>query len=255
MRVIVTRPAGEAAEWVQSLQAHGFEAIALPLIDIQPVRESSELAAAWAHVAACRAAMFVSANAVRAFFSQRAACVWPSSTRAWSTGPGTRAALVEAGVPAGQIDGPPAQAPRFDSEALWEQVASQAMKDTQVLIVRGGEAGDTAGSGRDWLGDSLRAAGVRVRTVLAYTREAPAFTVQQRELALAAAVGDAAWIFSSSQAIAYLRAWLPQQDWSAARAVASHSRIAQAAREAGFGVVCESRPTVDAVTAALESLR
>jgi uroporphyrinogen-III synthase len=37
--------------------------------------------------------------------------------------------------------------------------------------------------------------------------------------------------------------------------VATHPRIAQAARDAGFGVVCESRPTEEAIVAALESIR
>ncbi|MGE3348297.1 MAG: uroporphyrinogen-III synthase, partial [Ramlibacter sp.] len=38
-----------------------------------------------------------------------------------------------------------------------------------------------------------------------------------------------------------------------ARAVATHPRIAQAAREAGFGVVCESRPALADVVASIES--
>ena len=41
--------------------------------------------------------------------------------------------------------------------------------------------------------------------------------------------------------------------WDRARAIATHPRIAHAARRAGFGVVCESRPSVEAVVAALES--
>ena len=64
-----------------------------------------------------------------------------------------------------------------------------------------------------------------------------------------------AWLFSSSQAVAHLTELLPAQDWRSARAVATHPRIAQAARSAGFGVVCESRPSLDAVAAALESFR
>lgn len=35
-RVIVTRPAREAAQWVQQLQARGIQATALPLIAIGP---------------------------------------------------------------------------------------------------------------------------------------------------------------------------------------------------------------------------
>jgi uroporphyrinogen-III synthase len=67
--------------------------------------------------------------------------------------------------------------------------------------------------------------------------------------------GDSAWLFSSSQAIANLLTLEPRADWSGARAVATHPRIAESARSAGFGVVCESRPGLDAVIAALESFR
>ncbi len=68
------------------------------------------------------------------------------------------------------------------------------------------------------------------------------------------AAGDGSvWLFSSSEAIANLGRLLPQQDWSGARAIATHERIAQAARNAGFGVVCPSRPAEADVVAALES--
>jgi uroporphyrinogen-III synthase len=61
------------------------------------------------------------------------------------------------------------------------------------------------------------------------------------------------WLFSSSEAVANLRALLPDQSWQQARAVATHPRIAQAARDAGFAVVCESRPALADVVASIES--
>jgi uroporphyrinogen-III synthase len=48
---------------------------------------------------------------------------------------------------------------------------------------------------------------------------------------------------------------LPAQTWESARAVTTHPRIAKAARSAGFGVVWESRPTLDAVVASIESVQ
>jgi uroporphyrinogen-III synthase len=195
--------------------------------------------------------MFVSANAVRAFFAVRpdGAMFAP---RAWATGAGTQAALVSAGVR--QIDAPPPDAPQFDSEALWQIVQAQCAKGDRVLIVRGGEAGSPGVTGRDWLADQLAARGVQVDQLLAYVRARPAFTAQERALATAAANDGSVWLFSSSQAIANLRESLPGAGWSKARAVATHPRIAQSARDAGFGVVCVSRPPMDAVIAALESL-
>jgi uroporphyrinogen-III synthase len=255
MRVIVTRPESEAGRWVDALREHGFDARSLPLMGIAPVAEPSALQAAWRSLPEVRAAMFVSGNAARHFFAQApAGQAWPVGTRAWAPGPGTRHALLEAGVDAGLIDAPPATAAQFDSETLWHQVAAQVRPGDRVLIVRGGDAAGTS-SGRDWLADQLAAAGAQVEVVVAYRRHAPEFTEAQRRQAAEAATSGDPWLFSSSQAIAHLCLAMPGQDWSRARAVATHARIADAARRAGFGVVCESRPAMDAVVAALELFR
>jgi uroporphyrinogen-III synthase len=194
--------------------------------------------------------MFVSANAVRGFFAVRPADAVFTPT-AWATGPGTRDALIAAGV--ARVDSPPADAPQFDSEALWDLVGAQCGRGDRVLIVRGGDAG--AGiAGRDWLAEQLAARGVQVEQVLAYVRACPWLTPQQEALATISLHDGTVWLLSSSQAVANLRDCLPDRDWSGARAIATHPRIAQAARDAGFGVVCVSRPPIHAVVAALESL-
>ena len=61
------------------------------------------------------------------------------------------------------------------------------------------------------------------------------------------------WLLSSSQALEHLCAALPGQDWRQARALATHPRIAQAARNAGFGEVRECRPALADVAASIES--
>lgn len=255
MRVILTRPAEEAGRWLDALRARGFEAVSLPLMAIAPVFDAAPLRDAWRKVAHARAVMFVSGNAVRHFFAQQpAGQPWPRATRAWATGPGTREALIQAGVDAVLIDSPPPSAAQFDSETLWSQVAAQIRTGDLALIVRGGDA-TGASKGRDWLADQLAAAGANVERVVAYRRGAPEFDTAQLQLASQAIDSGDVWLFSSSQAVSHLRAALPQQDFSLARAVATHARIAEAAHKAGFGVVCESRPAVDAVVAALESLR
>lgn len=254
MRVLVTRPEAEAALWVRDLRQRGFDAVALPLIDIVPTPQPQALQQEWCRLHEYRAVMFVSGNAVRHFFAQRPAGVsWPGGIRAWAPGMGTGQTLIEAGVGVDLVDAPPPHAAQFDSQVLWQQVAGQAGKGDRVLIVRGADA-DGAGNGRDWLAEQLSRAGVEVRAVAAYLRAAPVFSQDQHACALLGAT-QGVWLFSSSQGIANLRALLPGHDWSQARAVATHPRIAQAARLAGFGVVCESRPPVDAVAAALESIR
>lgn len=254
MRVFVTRPEQEARRWVDELRQRGFEALSIPLIAIEPVADAALLRAAWQGLPACRAAMFVSGNAVRHFFAAApGAASWPPATRAWATGAGTLGALVSAGVPRECVDAPAADAAQFDSETLWPQVRPQVRAGDRVLIVRGGDASGAA-AGRDWLARQLAAAGAAVETVASYRRGPPVLDAQQRADALAGATG-AVWLFSSSEAIGHLRGLFPGQSWQAARAVATHPRIAQAARDAGFGVVCESRPSVDDVTAVLESFR
>jgi len=260
MRVILTRPEREAGRWLASLAAHGIDACALPLISIAAVPDAARLQAAWNGLEAFDAVMFVSGSAVQHFFEANSAkprvggSKFAIKTRAWAPGPGTAAALADAGVPLAAIDAPDRDAGQFDSESLWQQVAGQARPGARVLIVRGGDA-QGQGAGRDWLAAQLVAAGVQVDTVVAYLRRAPHWHAQQLALAAQAAADGWPWLFSSSQAIANLGVLLPQQDWSAARAVATHPRIAQAARTAGFGVVCESRPTVEAIVAALKSMR
>jgi uroporphyrinogen-III synthase len=251
MRVIVTRPAAEAAEWVEVLQGHGFDAVSLPLIEVRAVNDAASLRSAWQRIGEYRAVMFVSANAVRAFFAARPEGA-QADIRAWATGAGTRAALAAAGVRG--IDSPPDESAQFDSEALWQVVGTQCANGDRVLIVRGTEAGSQTATGRDWLAQRLAACGAHVDQLAAYVRACPAFAPHELALASTAANDGSVWLFSSSQAIVNLRARLPGTDWSKTRAVATHPRIARAARDAGFGVVCVSRPPMAEVIAALESL-
>ena len=245
MRLIVTRPAAQALPWVAALQALGLDAQALPLIGIAPPRDVAPVQAAWGGLARWRLVMFVSANAVEHFFAARpAGARWPAALAAGSTGPGTSAALRAAGVRL--IEEPAADAPQFDTEALWARLATQSWQGAQVLVVRGDE-------GRDWLANTLRAQGATVHFVAAYRRLPPTLDAAGAAL-LAAALATPSqhlWLFSSSEAVAHLQALAPAAHWSASSACASHPRIAQAAQQAGFGQVDLVAPTPEAVAAQL----
>lgn len=258
-QVIVTRPAQDAQRWVRELSAQGLQAIALPLIAITPAANALPVQQAWQYMANYQAAMFVSGNAVSHFYASN----WPLAhdrtaqtainIRAWATGPGTVAALHQAGVAATQIDAPDAAAGQFDSEALWHIVAPQVQPGSRILLVRGSDhTGEAAG--RSWLAEQLTAAGAQLDTVVAYERRMPEFSPDQLHQAQQACRDGSVWLFSSSEAIAHLQTLLPGQDFRASRAVATHGRIAQAARSAGFGVVCESRPLLADIVASIESL-
>jgi uroporphyrinogen-III synthase len=251
-RVLVTRPVREALRWTGKLQARGYAAHALPLIDIVPA-EPAPLVAAWTGLAQYHAVMFVSANAVHAFAAARpAACAWADATRAWATGPGTAQALLDAGVDPACIDAPAADAAQFDSEALWDCVAHQPLAGARVLIVRGANA-EGRQAGRPWLADRLAQAQAQVDTVVAYGRGLPQWDAAQLAIARAGASDGAVWLLSSSDAVRHLARLLPGQAWDQARAVATHPRIAQAALALGFGRVQASRPGLDDLLASIES--
>lgn len=260
MRVVVTRPSGDAPAWVDALQAAGHQALALALIDVGPVTQTQPLDQAWAQRDSYQAVMFVSAQAVRYFFqSQPAGNSWAQGPRCWATGPGTHKALRQAGVPEACIDSPAADAAQFDSEALWQRVASQVQVARPVLIVRGLDAQEddnppATGTGRDWLAQQLKAIGAMPQFVVAYERRAPVWTAQQLAKAAQAATDGSVWCFSSSQALQHLALALPAQSWDQARCLATHARIAQTAQALGFGEVHLTRPRVSDVLRSLECL-
>jgi len=236
--VLVTRPEREAGPWVQALQAEGVPAEAFPLIEISAWPDAAALQAAWQQVPSCLAVMFVSANAVRFFMAAQPDGVAVQACRAWATGPGTQAALLAAGWPASQIDAPRADSSQFDSEALWSAVAeralaAQAQGPARVLIVRGADAqGQMAG--RDWLAQQLEVAGLQVLQTVAYGRRAPVLSPVQQARAARAMHDGSLWLFSSSEAAEHLRQACPGLDLSMAQALATHPRIAERLRQAGW---------------------
>ena len=286
MRVIVTRPETDAQAWLDAIQKAGHEAVYLPLIEIGPAPDAQTVDLAWQQWPRWQAVMFVSAQAVRMFFAQRPMQPGP---RYWATGPGTRQALIEAGVAAHYIDAPNADSAQFDSEALWQVVSPSLKKQAPVLIVRGNEDAlvsipplnanvnanvnpnlntspnsnsnssnkqpvNPQGVGRDWLAQQIIQAGASVEFVVAYSRRPPQWSVPQLDIAKQAAFDGSVWCFSSSQAVLHLQAQLPNVQWNRACCVATHTRIAQAARDVGFVHVVQTRPVLSDVLASLESL-
>ena len=251
MAVIVTRPAREAARWTTQLKDRGFEAIALPLLAIGATPDMPGLRRVAADAGRFGAVMFVSANAVHGFLAANPVF---DRARAWAPGPATRDALLAAGVPSDRIDAPAESAEQFDSESLWRQVHGQLAAGDSLLIVRGADA-EGRSQGRDWLAQQLAEQGVSVETVVAYSRQLPQWTAQEQHAARRAATDGSTWLFSSSEAAGNLQRLLAGQDWSRARAIATHPRIAAAVRALGFGEVRECRPAFEDVIASIESHR
>ena len=271
-RVIVTRPQQGARAWVVQLELAGIAAEALPLIEIAALPHTAPPQALHGY-SAC---LFVSSHAVEHFFQRNTAFAQypraqaainnvasddfaqiPPDFRFMAPGPGTVAALQSAGIGAAQIDAPAPDAGQFDSEALWHVVGKRDWHGRRVLIVRGQSAGaEGLSSGRDWIARQWQAAGASVDFAVVYLRRAPALNDAQIQRACAASADGSIWLFSSSEAVSNLtrHAAMQNVDWSGARALATHPRIAEAVRAAGWGVVAESRPALHDITQALGSI-
>jgi len=268
-RLIVTRPAPDAAIWVNALRDQGWPAQALPLIDIAEPQVESDLQTLrhWrAHWVEADAILFVSGAAVTHFFAEGVVRpALPARTRFWAPGPGTARLLAQAIEPLGlspdRIDASAPDAEQFDSEHLWPVVSSQVGPGRRVLIVRGTSPGAAdepaaaavAGNGRDWLIRQCRAAGAQVEGCVAYARRAPVLSVADRDLIHAATADGSVWLFSSSEALVPLQALHPVPAWAGASALVTHPRIAATAQQAGFGHVVQTRPALFDVVRALES--
>jgi uroporphyrinogen-III synthase len=243
---IVTRPQPQADAWVARLRAQQLDAVALPLIEIAAPPDAAAVGQAWRDLGARALAVFVSPSAAERFFAARPGnAAWPAPLAAAAVGPGTAKALRDAGV--ADVVEPAADAAQFDSEALWAQLQARDWHDRDVLIVRGD-------GGRDWLAERLRDAGARVHAVAAYSRRAAPLH-DAPALAAALAVPEAhCWLFSSSEGIDHLdAATRGRADWSRARAVATHARIAERARALGIARVAEARAEFAAVVRCIQS--
>ena len=223
--------------------------------------EPQALVTAWSALGSYDAVLFVSVNAVDYFFAARGASPWPARTRLYATGPGSVAALLRAGATLDRIDAPPADAAQFDSEALWRVVAPAVHSGFRVLIVRGSndapsdeEGPAPVGVGRDWFASQVRARGGQADFLVAYQRCAPTFNANALALVQVAAQDGSVWLFSSSEAVTNLCGAASGQSWARARAIATHPRIAQTARDCGFGTVGASRPQLADLIASIESL-
>lgn len=274
--VVVTRPVREALVLAESLELAGFVPLLLPLIAFGAPTQADRLRAARSALATYDAVMFVSPQAVHAFLNPEdtSSVGWPldpagfesvmaagsgPALRCWAPGPGTANALCQFNVPGTNIDQPASDSPQFDSEALWQSVASQVKPGFRLLVVRGetaqhdGQHSNGLGNGREWLVDRCRAAGADVQVVAAYQRRLPDWTPVQSRMGVEAAGNGAIWLFSSSEGVGNLDSLMPGTCWNQAQALTTHPRIAQTVRGLGFGSVHVCRPDWAEVLQSLNS--
>jgi len=273
-RVVVTRPQPEASRWAAELQQAGWPTVVLPLMAFSAPSDPSSLQVGRTHLHTYHASMWVSPQAVEAFFSDNRTTEankpdgalqklpMGSALRFWAPGPGTAKALQRAGVTLLQIDQPAADAQQFDSDALWSEVSGQVVPGFRLLVVHGEgqeeasevyhpHAAKASVPARERLAQRVRAAGGVVDGCVAYRRGCPAWSASEHTLARQLLDEKAIWLFSSSEAIAHLAELMPGADWRQGVALATHPRIAQTASDLGLGCVETCRPALADVHAAL----
>ncbi|SCC94575.1 conserved hypothetical protein [Thiomonas sp. X19] len=265
--LILTRPQAEAGDDARSLALRqaGVVLHHFPLIRILPPRDAAAAAQALAALADFDLAVPVSPAAVHAALGMLRT-PWPEACAVGLVGPGSRAAFEQALRARGEssdtlrIISAPAEA--ADSEGLWlalqglcARLPQQRWADARVLLLRGG-------AGRDWLADTLTAAGARVCRVSVYRREAPApdaATLTRLRSLLAdsgGSAGRATWLLTASEGVRNLQNLLAPAGLQASvlgqhRALATHARIAASAREIGFGRVDLCTPDTASILQAL----
>lgn len=238
--LVLTRPAAQAADWAQRLQALGVPTRLRPLIETQALAEAQ--APARAQAAQADWVFFTSSAAVEALFGHDG-WAWPQQATALCVGPGTAAALRAAGVQ--RLLCPPDDAAQFDSETLWPLLRAQLRPGARVLWLRGD-------GGRDWLIEQLREAGAQVEPLAVYTRRAPSLDAAARAELQAWLSEPLLWLFSSGEAVGHLQA-LAAVDWPGLRALATHPRIAERLASLGSQAAVVP-PQLEAVAAAWRTL-
>jgi uroporphyrinogen-III synthase len=194
---------------------------------------------------------FVSPNAIDAAFAARPD--WPHDVPLAVVGEGSRQALLRHGVPESTRIFCPSDPTRSDSEGLLQALDLDALHGKSVLIVRGE-------TGRELLGDALRAAGVKVTAVAAYRRAMPLLDEARRRQLERLVRSSNDWLITSSEALRNLLdmvARLNLADGVATmqkqRLIVPHMRIAETARALGFSRIVQSRSGDDGLIAALQS--
>lgn len=252
-RVVITRPAAQAEALAQRVVALGREVVLFPLLDILPLPDQAPLQQALAELERYALIAFVSPNAIDAAFAARPD--WPHHLRLAVVGAGSLAALARHGITSeNSTIFSPANHARTDSQTLLEVLDLPALQGREVLIVRGE-------TGRELLGDALRAAGAQVRTVAAYRRAAPVFTAERRDELNGLLRCQSDWIVTSSEALRFLMQVVAQLEEADAvakmqqqRIVVSHIRIAETAQSLGFQRIVCAASGDDGLLAALQSL-
>jgi uroporphyrinogen-III synthase len=243
--IVVTRPAQQAGPLAEMIRAAGGHPILFPVLEILDTADLAPLIDAVGRLDRFDLAIFISPNAVLRAMNQIAARrSWPEGLRAAAIGKGSVKELKRFG-----ITGIIAPVRAFDSEGLLALPELQQVAGRRVVIFRGD-------GGRELLGDTLVARGAAVEYVECYRRARPRADAAPLLRAWARDEVDAVTV-TSSEGLRNLFEMVGKlgQSWlKRTPLLASHSRIAAAARELGCSNVIETEPGDEGLIRALSQL-
>ncbi|MEO8331968.1 MAG: uroporphyrinogen-III synthase [Gallionella sp.] len=238
LKIVVTRPRDQAVQLAQRIEQAGAIPLLFPLLDIAPVQDTKLLHKQISRLPRFDLAIFISPNAVHyGIPAIRSAGALPPKLKIATVGQGSARALREAG-----ITNAIAPTERFDSEGLLALPELQNVAGWSVMIFRGD-------GGRELLGDTLRARGATVEYTACYQRSKP----QQDIGSLLSAAPDAITV-TSSEALGYLWQMLDAGAQAVLRdkpLFVPHQRIAELARQQGWGQVLLTGSGDDGLMSAL----
>ena len=269
--IIVTRPAGQARQLIELLTAslkndelvkQGKQSLptilSLPLLTIIPKENDisgSQVDSLADHITTVLKdvdlAIFVSPNAIE--------CTMRLLGRSWQDlskkiipigvmGGSSELALHHHGV--GLEETPtriliPENNEHWDSEGLWQKLQSlNADWSGHKVVIFKGEGG------RDWLADTLKAAGAMVETISVYTRMPLDIDNPAWEAIHEIDFSQSLWLLTSSEAVRYLGEVMQnkfKQTLLDASAICPHQKIGEAAKAIGFGKVFICEPGDEAL--------
>ena len=249
--IIVTRPIAQAQHLIEQLQvaltasaselAQQTKVLALPLLKIVPKADYQLQVEIPAAISQADLVIFVSPNAIE-YGMRLLSAPWheltPMQIRVGVMGESSKRALLHHGVEA-HIIILPRDAQQWDSEGLWQALQEEQQKhnwdwaERRVIIFKGD-------GGREWLADTLIAAGAQLETFSVYSRMPLERSNPLWQSIQANSSDKKLWLLTSSEAVRYLGQSDKDQtalNLQQASALCPHENIATIAGEIGFGEV------------------
>jgi uroporphyrinogen-III synthase len=238
LNIVVTRPREQAVALARQIEQMGGNVLLFPLLEIEAVADARTLRERLSRLHQTNLVIFISPNAVHyGMAAIEAAGGLPATLKVATVGQGSAKALRDHGIKQVIVPGE-----RSDSEGLLALPELQDVAGKRVMILRGD-------SGRELLGDTLKARGATVDYVGCYLRRKHPVD----GAALAAARPDAITV-TSSEALAHL--WASLQGTARTMLAAMplfvpHARIAELARQQGWANIIVTESGDDGLIASL----